>query len=586
MSPAQLSAVMHGEGPALVLAGPGSGKTTVITKRAVRLSGKMRSPGRLLCVTFTTAAAEEMRTRYLRLIKEERPAEDEAGDNETETPVFSTVHAYCNSVLTEYERRTGKRFIRIEGEDSPKNAILSGIYKKYNGQEPDDAMLQRIKGYMRFEREHGKTRQPSGRNQIRRFDDIVKEYARQKEAYGYVDFDDMIRLCGRIMREDRDISKLVRSRFDYIQVDEAQDLSRIQFDVIRLISPGDNIFVVADDDQSIYGFRGAEPDCLFEFLKEHPDAARYELTRNFRSTPEIVAASAALISRNGKRFEKHLFTASVSRPDSFEIRYFTDAAAQAEFFRETALKAMEAGKTVAALYRNGISSLPGRFALSSEGIRFATFGNCPGTWNVPTVSRCLEAVRKAEREAGLVIPAPAQTFRKLLRSGFAEEEEEKIRRTGRDRKTVSVALDFLKLLTAKAESYAEMLKLLDRMDGAGISFLNGPEPSAPLPPGTPVFSTIHSSKGLEYDVVTVLDVLEGELPGSEAAGAAVEEERRLLYVAMTRARKRLVLCCPYKRGIRGEEESRFLRETAAGVEGEPGSGERETAIDKTEPEKV
>ena len=566
LSPAQLSAVMHGEGPALVLAGPGSGKTTVITKRAVRLSGIMRSPGRLLCVTFTTAAADEMRKRYLRLVREERRAGKADGeeDEETETPVFSTVHAYCNSVLTEYERREGKRFIRIEGEDSPKNKILSDIYKKYNGREPDDAMLQRIKGYMRLERDRDKTRQPSGKNQIRRFDDIVKEYARQKEAFGYVDFDDMIRLCARIMREDREIAKLVRSRFDFIQVDEAQDLSRLQFDVIRLISPGGNIFVVADDDQSIYGFRGAEPDCLFGFLEEHPDAARYELTQNFRSTPEIVDASAALISHNEKRFEKHLFTTAKSLPESFETRYFTDAAMQAEFFRETTVKAMEAGETVAALYRNGISSLPGRFALSSEGIGFVTYGNCPGTWEIPTVARCLEAVMKAERDAGIVIPSPAQTFRKLLKSGFAEEEEEKIRREGRDRKTVSVAMDFLKMLTDRADSYAEMLKLLDRMDGAGRPVLNGPDHCAPVSPGTPVFSTIHSSKGLEYDVVAVLDVLEGELPGSEAAGAAVEEERRLLYVAMTRARKRLALCCPYRRGIRGEEESRFLRETAAG----------------------
>ena len=560
---------MHGEGPALVLAGPGSGKTTVITKRAVRLSGIMDSPGRLLCVTFTTAAAEEMRNRYIKYVREgnvepEGETPEKAGLPEgsgtPETPVFSTVHAYCNSILTEYERRRGKRYIRIEGEDSPKNRILSGIYKKFNNIEPDESMLGRIKGYMRLEREGDGGRAPSGRNQIRRFDDIIREYKKQKELHNYVDFDDMIRLAGRILREEKDIAALVRSRFDYIQVDEAQDLSRVQFEVIKLISPGNNIFVVADDDQSIYGFRGAEPDCLFEFLKDYPGTARYDLTRNYRSTPEIVNASAELIVNNEKRFSKNLYTLSKSGPESFEIKYFSDAVSQAEFCYSASAKAMLAGESFAVLYRNGISSLPARLEFALRSRQYVTYGHCPGTWEISTVRMCLERIKEAERASGFLIPSPGMTFKKLLREGFGEEMEEACRREGRDRKTVSVALDFLKKITAVTGSYNDLLKLLDRIDGSDMACVQAPEGKKRGLSGIPVFSTIHSAKGLEYDNVIVIDVLEGELPGSEALGAAVEEERRLLYVAMTRAKKRLVLSCPVKRGIRGEEESRFILE--------------------------
>ncbi|MBO5076017.1 MAG: ATP-dependent helicase [Clostridia bacterium] len=543
LSEVQRAAVSHGAGPALVLAGPGSGKTTVITNRSVRLAGAIRSPERLLCVTFTRAAAAEMRERYKLLA-------GVSGD-EVPVPVFSTVHAYCNGIVGMYERKSGRRFERIEGEDSPKNEILSRIYEKFNGVRPDEAMLARLKGYFRKEAEGPAARRPSGSNQIRRYSEIAREYERVKRERGYLDFDDMIAFALKLLRTGPELRREVQGRFDYIQVDEAQDLSRSQYEVIRLIAPGDNIFIVADDDQSIYGFRGAEPECLFEFVKEFPNTARYELTRNYRSTPEIVGASAALVSVNQRRFTKDLFTLRPEARGSAAVRSFTDAAAQAKFCAAIARRAAIAGETVCVLYRNGMSSLPVRLALSASGIPYLTSGSCPDTTESSVVRAFLRELAEAERRSVLIIPSPAAVLKKLLREGFAKHAEEQCRLEGRDRKTVSIGLDFLKMLTAGAASYTDCLRRLDTLK----RFDTGGDPGVTL-------STIHSAKGLEYDLVLVIDVLEGELPGSEAAGAALEDERRLLYVAMTRAKKRLILCYPEKRGIRGEEASRFLAECA------------------------
>ena len=391
MDPAQKAAVMHGEGPALVLAGPGSGKTTVITNRAVRIASEKCPPSRLLCVTFTNAAADEMKERYIKLASSIAP--DIAGED-ADTPVFSTIHSFCNGIIAEFEKRSGRRYVRIEGEHSPRNAILERIYKKYNGSVPDEAMTERLKGYLR--REKGKdinaggqpAKAPSGKNQIRRFTDIAREYARIKKENSYIDFDDMVLMSLELLTSNEEIREWACGLFDYIQVDEAQDLSRSQYDVIRMIAGNTNIFIVADDDQSIFGFQGAEPQCLFDFAEEHPDASRYELTRNFRSTPEIVNSSSALVSVNKKRFPKNLYTTSEPLPGSVRTVFLPDAKAQALFCAEEAREAVASGERLAVLYRNGVSSLPVRAALTAAGIKYVTCGNCPRPWDQLTVREC------------------------------------------------------------------------------------------------------------------------------------------------------------------------------------------------------
>ena len=665
LNESQRAAVSHGEGPALVLAGPGSGKTTVITERAVRVAAMASSPDKLLCVTFTTAAAAEMRERYIRLSAPDAPgltggavsragagegltagescgksarrvctalstgagdglaagescagAENELPAEECDvergtpvTPVFSTVHAYCNRIISIYERRRGVRFTRIEGEDSPKNAILSRIYKKYNGKEPDDAMLDRLKSYYRKESAKdgpgpaGGVARPAGRDQIRRFREIASEYEKVKSENNYIDFDDMITFGRSILENEADIAEEVRAGIEFVQVDEAQDLSREQYNVIRLLAPGGNIFVVADDDQSIYGFRGAEPECLFGFVDDYPDVARYMLTRNYRSTADIVRFSSLLVGRNGRRFQKDLVAADEadggcgtrsltaggrsgsnersqpvtiggrsgsnerSRPvtiggrsgigrgtRSVTVIEPADNSAQATLCVREAARAAEAGETIAVLYRNGVSSLPVRAAVSEAGMAYSILGSCPPAWESDAVRDCFSVVAAAERNARFAIPTPAKTFRRLIRDGFATEAEEACRLEGRDRKNVCAAISFLEILLSGASSYSDAVGRLDRVERSDIDAATDPARRGI------VLSTIHSAKGLEFDNVIILDLVEGELPGTAAAGAMLEEERRLLYVAMTRAKKRLILSCPRKRGVWGEERSSFVDE--------------------------
>jgi len=550
LSEAQQACVAHREGPALVLAGPGSGKTTVITGRALKIAKSLSAPERLLCVTFTRAAAEEMRERYIKLCGEDAARKG--------VPVFSTVHAFCNRIVGMFEKRSGVSYTRIEGEESGKNEILSGIYRRFNGAEPDEMMLQRLSGYLQRERKgHG-----SGSAQIRRFDEIAKEYARVKNERHLMDFEDMVELACKLLRTDKAIASEVRRMFDFIQVDEAQDLSRGQYDFIRLIAGNRNIFIVADDDQSIYGFRGADPGCLFDFVKEYPDCCRYELTANYRSVPDIVASAAALVGHNTKRFEKHLYSVNQALPDTVHVRYFKTGAEQARFCGEEIRRLVKAGESCAVLYRNGMSGLPVKLWLRRFGIGYGVLGNSPGPWDTAAVREAMQELAAAERRAGFLLPRPMDTWRRLLRRGFGEKAAEQCEEEGRDRKYASISVEFIGALTSMTESYEACAELLDGIERTDLTALRiGPEQEANTPRRQVTLSTIHSSKGLEFDNVFLIDLLEGELPGNEAAGDSVEEERRLLYVGMTRARKGLTLCYPIERGGFMEEPSRFIKET-------------------------
>ena len=548
LSEAQQACIAHREGPALVLAGPGSGKTTVITGRALRIAEELSSPERLLCVTFTRAAADEMRKRYIASCGEEAA---KAG-----VPVFSTVHAFCNRIVGMYEKRTGTGYTRMEGEDSPKNEILSSIYRRLNGTFPDEMMLQRLTGYLQRERE-GRS---SGSAQIRRFDEISKEYERIKAQEHLMDFEDMVRFACRLMRTDKRIAGEVKRMFDYIQVDEAQDLSRGQYDFIRLIAGNRNIFIVADDDQSIYGFRGADPGCLFDFVREYPDCRRYELTANYRSVPMIVSSAASLVEHNQKRFAKDLYSVNPPLINCVNVHIFKNGGEQARFCAEEVRRLVKAGSTCAVLYRNGMSGLPVKLWLRRFGLEYGVLGNSPGPWDTAAVKGAMFRIADAERNAGLILPRPRDTWRKLLRKGFGDKAVEQCEEEGRDRKYALISLEFVSALTSGAVSFADCERLLDDIERTDL----GPEQTGASGQETGrkqvTLSTVHSSKGLEFDYVFLIDLLEGELPGSEAAGDTVEEERRLLYVGMTRARRGLALCYPIERGGFLEEPSRFIKE--------------------------
>ncbi len=551
LSDAQYAAVCHQNGPALVLAGPGSGKTTVIIARAVRIACSLKSPDRLLCVTFTKNAGAEMGQRYLQAFS--------APPAKHERPVFRTLHSFCNRLLLDEERKTGRHYTRIEGSADRRSLLLGQLYRQLNGEEADSATLQRLSGWISRQAHADADPERTGKclfeAQIRNFDNIYHSYCRIKAENAYLDFDDMIFLARDILRRRTEVRDFWNGRFDYIQVDEGQDLSRAQFEILYLIGRHTNLFVVADDDQSIYRFRGAEPACVFEFVDTFPSCMTYHLEENHRSDGFVVKTAAALISHNQKRFEKRIYTKH-GNGSPVLIRHFRTGREQARFTAETAMRFAAGGGSVGILYRNHLSAPLIRLMLQQAGVPYAVNGSAADPGETELVREVLRKIRQAELDChSFFVPKPVQTYRRLLRDGFLSQCRAHCERTGKQPHAINGILEFIAYLCICSESFAMCLQKLGQL-GSDAAAESSQKKDTRI-----TLSTIHSAKGLEYDCVLLVDLVQGEFPGSSAAeDQLLEEERRLFYVAVTRARHALYLLYPETRGDCDEQESMFLKE--------------------------
>ena len=293
----QEQAIRHNEGPMMILAGPGSGKTTVITQRIKYLTESLNiNPADILVITFTRAAAEEMKERYIRL----------TGNASRVT--FGTFHsiffqilklAYCytaqNIVRPEQQMQlirelAGKEELELEDENEFISSILSEISS--------------VKGEMIDLRHYYSRNCPD-----ETFRRICSGYEEQMRRLGLIDFDDMMVMCRQLFLERQDILAAWQKRYRYILIDEFQDINRLQYEIIRMIAePENNLFIVGDDDQSIYRFRGAKPEIMLGFERDYPGAGRILLDVNYRCTEEIAGPAMRLIENNEKRFSKKIRT--------------------------------------------------------------------------------------------------------------------------------------------------------------------------------------------------------------------------------------------------------------------------------------
>lgn len=510
----------HFYGPALVLAGPGSGKTTVLTERAFRLGLKTSKPDKILCVTFTNAAALEMEKRYM------TKSQNYTGEKCDLKPVFKTVHSLCNYILLEYERFTGKCFKRLTSE-SEISAIIKSIYYKTNNKEITDSILKYI---LQFKNQKKKT------SDIKNAQIFFEQFESYKKENGLIDFDDMVTYACQILNSKNDVDiqfgKSVRELFDFIQIDEAQDLTKEQFCVLENICKKDNIFVVADDDQSIYGFRGAEPKNIFLFKDKHADCKIYHLSRNYRSSKNVVSLSKNIIKNNKKRFEKDLYTLndfeSVPR-----ILCFKNILKQAVFIVEEIyrLRNSENALSVGILFRNNFSGIIPSMLLAERNIKYKKESGNIFTYDIPCIEKLIKKVREEERNH-IFVPTPEQTFRKMIENGFEKEVESICKSMGREVMYKEYLMLYFYHLCRTSGNAKEMIEIMERMD------FNGCDSDISL-------STIHSSKGLEFDAVFVIDMVMGVFPGKDAVEINnIEEERRLFYVAATRAKKYLYITYP------------------------------------------
>ena len=605
---AQKTALSHKTGPMMVLAGPGSGKTTVITHRIAGLLGAGVRPSEILVITFTKASAREMEERFSSL----RPAVRE-NDTESGRVTFGTFHsvfyrilklAYrfpAGCVLGEEEKRQYFREflenseLEVEDEGEFISAVINEIsYVKgsqmdlscyYSQNCPEEWFKRLYTGY----------------------EDMLR-------ARGKLDFDDMLVMCYELFSQRKDILSAWQRKFRYILVDEFQDINRIQYEIVKMLAlPENNLFIVGDDDQSIYRFRGAKPEIMLGFERDYPKAARVLLDVNYRSTREIVEASLRLIEHNEKRFKKSLKTAG-SRGRGVITRIWEDEEEENSRIAEEIRMYAEAGcsySDIAVLYRT--NSGPKRLIekLMEYNLPFRARDQVPNLYEHWISQNILSYIRVAlgnrdRAEVLQMINRPARYVgRDALRDPQVSFEQLKAYYKDKDwmverienlefdltavsrmsplaavnyiRKSIGYDAWLYEYAAAHHVKAEELLETAEQLRESAARYktfdawfehiraygeeLKRQAREREEQADAVMLSTMHSSKGLEYRVVYILDANEGVTPHNKAVlDADIEEERRLFYVAMTRAKQRLHVYGVKNRYHKPAEVSRFVEE--------------------------
>ncbi|MCD1146617.1 ATP-dependent helicase [Peptoniphilus sp. KCTC 25270] len=586
-------AIAHKDGPALVLAVPGSGKTTMLLWRTKQLLEQGIHPSRILTITFSRTAAKDIQKRFEQLFPEMR-----------QRPVFSTIHSFCYSIIRSYERKTGRQYTLIEGGKGPsKYQILKDIYKSVNHTLPNEDQLEAMVREIGMVKNKSISPESYGQSrdcQTTQFYAIYFQYEKLKKEKLWIDFDDMITLSISILQKDASLLRSVRKAYDYIQVDEGQDTSFQQMRIIQSIAkPHNNLFIVADDDQSIYGFRGADYKALFRLKTIYPDLKSFYLSINFRSTPEIVSTCRRFIEQNEERFQKDIQT---FHEKGIEPKFFrlNDLKAQYEFIlREMAKE--DLGE-VAVLYRNNISALGLIETLEQREISFRcrdTKNTLTHHWVLKDLLMILEFAQDPTRLDlyerfyykinGYVSKKNIEYAKKHAKGNsvidtmarddippYLQKNLRELRENFRHLKTlplnqafrfIEYDLNYRTYITKHAKTFGSSehasLRILfymkhiakhakDKETFMGrILYLDQLLKGGYIDNENLFLSTFHGAKGLEFDTVFLIDLIEDIIPSPMALTRAdgkdfeeLEEERRLFYVAMSRARKNLYLISP------------------------------------------
>ena len=582
LNTSQKVAVCHKDGPAIVLAGPGSGKTTIITHRIKNLIEKCDvSPEKIMVVTFTKAAAENMEKRFRCMMEEAKG---------TSPVLFGTFHSIYYRILQQdcsYNRES-----IIDEREKFKLLKEIAVYKKADVYSLDNFVriiseeISAIKGNMTDVGEYlPKACEP------KMFYEIYEEYKKVLKQEGKLDFDDILIHCYELLKCDDDICRKWQKSFAHILVDEFQDINRIQYEIIRILAaPCNNLFVVGDDDQSIYGFRGACPQMMFQFKKDYPKAREIYLTINYRSVAEICGIADNLIRNNKMRFQKNIIAEKEkSKSIPYEIKSFKNQNMQFNYIAdkiETYLKQDLKKTDIAVLVRNNYQIEHLRSHLQNRGIGVPSTREDGRLYesmvakdivayikaaitveNMPLGNNenLIYILNKPSRYIGRnVLAMPEMTFEKMGKF-YAHSREvwkniEKLRfdlemisklkplaaclyirnGVGYEKYLVRYAmeknikikplLEMLEKLQLDAATYRTIPEWLDSIERKRHRAQNEKNPL-----GIQIM-TMHRAKGLEFPVVFIPDANQGIIPSSATIRSEdFEEERRLFYVAMTRA---------------------------------------------------
>jgi len=603
LSNAQQQAVIHKDGPMLVLAGPGTGKTTVIARRTQHLiQHHLVNPSQILVITFTKAAAKEMKERFLQLTK-----------SQSTNVSFGTFHAVFFQILKLAYGFGAENILREE----QKWEFLKEAIRKANLDLDDEAdfMLDLASEISRVKNERAnlKTYKSTSCN-TEIFRKIYHDYDNRLRRRNLIDFDDMLVYCYELLKERPDILQAWQRKYRYILVDEFQDINQLQYDIIRLLAaPENNLFVVGDDDQSIYRFRGAKPEIMLHFEKDYPEACRVILDTNFRSTPEIVCGAEKVIAYNKTRFNK-VIRAKQDAGFSILTHHFPGQKEEIECIIDKIQTYAGRGgdySDIAVLYRTNTQPRLLVEQLVTAGIPFRMRDALPNFYDHWIVRDVFAYVRLAHgsKKRSDFLQIMNRPKRYIERDALEEEEiswecllewykgkpwvAERIGQFQRDLKMVERlspfgAIHYIRNVIgyeAYTKQYAqnrnlkpdEFLEVLDELQLLAKGFKSFEEWFAhieayrqelarqakeqALQKNAVTLSTIHSSKGLEYRIVFIPDANETIMPHKRAfLEEDIEEERRLFYVAMTRAKELLYIFSVKKLFHKKAERSRFVDE--------------------------
>jgi DNA helicase-2/ATP-dependent DNA helicase PcrA len=641
LNPQQLEAAQATEGPVLILAGAGSGKTRVITYRVAHLIEDLNvRPEQILAVTFTNKAADQMKSRIRNLLRGPR-----SGD-----PLISTFHSLCVRILRrEIEALNYTRAFTIY-DDSDQIQVVKAAMKDLK---VDDRLVtaKTIQSRISHAKNHGKTAQnllddswdPSWEFTA----NVFNEYEKRLKKSNALDFDDLLIKTVDLFNKFPDVAEKYSNRFQYVMVDEYQDTNRQQYGLVRhLTRVHDNICVVGDEDQSIYSWRGADIQNILSFEKDFPRVRMIKLEQNYRSTKNILAAASAVVANNEMRKGKSLWT---QNPSGDLITYMEspDAEEEAMYVAERILyhQKGDPGARIAVLYRTNFLSRILEEKLRRYNMKYRIVGgfsfyeraeikdlvsyltvalnphdsvhllrviNVPARGIGKTTTDALEelaverglsvwdAIEATVREARLPMRTlrGLESFYKMVAQFVQGAEElsssallekivtgtkylEMLQEEGTEESESRIE-NIRELLTAAEESHERGETLREFLDHAAlVSDQDAYDEASPIS-----LMTLHTAKGLEFPVVLIMGLEDGLFPHSRSIGEApqLEEERRLFYVGMTRAEHKLYLTSARFRRYFGNmdqqisEPSRFLAEIPQELVEEVGERRRKPAM--------
>lgn len=608
---AQTEAVAHNKGPCMVLAGPGSGKTLTIAKRIEYLIMKHKvRPEEILVITFTKYAAWEMKNRTRSIC-----------GSSSYAVTFGTFHGIYYGILKWAYRLNQSNLLSDEEKYRILREILPGIDwdQEPEADEEKDYLQElaieigNVKNNCMDIEEYEPVKYTT-----EKFRKLYRTYEETKKKYRKIDFEDMLIQCRDLFMKRPDILKKWQEKFQYILVDEFQDVNQAQYDVVRMLAaPQDNLFVVGDDDQSVYGFRGAKPGIMMEFMKDYPKARQILLDVNYRSNGYIVKGALRVIGNNKIRFEKKI--EAFRKPDeTVHVQEVKDPVQEAEYVLERIREYREKGVSyteMAVLYRTNVDARAMSELMTEYQIPFVMKEHLNNIYEhfiaLDMISYLRLSQGEYDRKYFLQIANRPNRYltRESMKTGNVSYES--LRRYYRDKdwmvdridqlewdmkmicdKTPYAAIqyirkrmgydEFLKEYAAyrkissedlfavleeiwqnskgygtikewfeHIESYGKMLKEQNKKNGEkeGVNLM-----------------TMHAAKGLEFDTVFVIEANEGNCPYKKAtADEEIEEERRLFYVAMTRAKRKLVISYVKEKNGKDLLPSRFVSELLLNV---------------------